>query len=372
MKNLSLLLPSIRFATQGTSRSGNGSLSSDFGLRSSDSGLPAFSLSLKPAMNEIPQHTIERINELGTQGKPFVFVIDFDFEKPLIFELDDASSILWKTPELANYKSCKYPEKEVVWNVHPVKFVHYQQAFDEVQRHIHNGDTYLLNLTMPSRVETNLSAEEIFHRSDAPYKIWLKDKFVCFSPEIFVRIKDGVISSYPMKGTIDANIENAEQLLLNDEKEVAEHHTIVDLIRNDLSIVAADVEVERFMYIDRICTNRGELLQMSSQISGKLPENYQQTIGTILAKLLPAGSICGAPKPKTLEIIHKVESYERGYYTGIFGVFDGKNLDSCVLIRYLEQDGDRLIFKSGGGITFLSDCQPEYNELIQKVYVPIS
>lgn len=323
-------------------------------------------------MNEIQQHTIDRMNELGAQGKPFVFVIDFDFEKPLIFALNAASAILWKTSKNSNYQLKQIQDKEVVWNVHPVDLDRYQQAFNLVQQHIHNGDTYLLNLTMPTRVETNLSPEEIFHRSDAPYKIWLKDQFVCFSPEIFVRINDGIISSFPMKGTIDATVENAEQLLLNDEKEVAEHHTIVDLIRNDLSIVATDVEVDRFMYIDRIFTNRGDLLQMSSQISGQLPENYQQSIGTILAKLLPAGSICGAPKPKTVEIIKQAEHYQRGYYTGVFGVFDGKNLDSCVLIRYLEQEGDELVFKSGGGITFLSDCQTEYNEIIQKVYVPIS
>lgn len=323
-------------------------------------------------MNELQKNTVERMNELGAMGKPFVFLIDFDFEKPLIFELDDTSSVLWKTPKLANHQSGKYPETDVVWNVYPVDFEKYQKAFDCVQQHIHTGDTYLLNLTMPSRIITNLTTEEIFYRSEAPYKVWLKDQFVCFSPEIFVRINDGVISSFPMKGTIDANIENAEQLLLNDEKEGAEHHTIVDLIRNDLSIVAADVQVDRLMYIDRICTNRGDLLQMSSQISGQLPANYQQSIGTILAKLLPAGSICGAPKPKTVGIIKKAEHYQRGYYTGVFGVFDGKNLDSCVLIRYLEQDGDELIFKSGGGITFLSDCQTEYNEIIQKIYVPIS
>ena len=323
-------------------------------------------------MNKIQKHTVERINELGAMGKPFAFVIDFDFEKPLIFELDDTSSVLWKTPELTNYQSGKYSEEDVVWNVYPVEFEQYQKAFDCIQQHIHTGDTYLLNLTMPSQIETNLTPEEIFYRSEASYKVWLKDQFVCFSPEIFVRIEDGIISSFPMKGTIDANIDHAEQLLLNDEKEVAEHHTIVDLIRNDLSIVASDVQVDRLMYIDRICTNRGDLLQMSSRISGQLPANYQQSIGTILAKLLPAGSICGAPKQKTVEIIKKTEHYQRGYYTGVFGVFDGKNLDSCVLIRYLEQDGDELTFKSGGGITFLSDCQTEYNEIIQKVYVPIS
>jgi len=138
-----------------------------------------------------------------------------------------------------------------------------------------------------------------------------------------------------------------------------------------MSLVASNVKVENLMYIDRIRTNQGDLLQMSSQITGELPSNYQNSIGTLLAKLLPAGSICGAPKPKTVEIIKEVENYHRGYYTGVFGVFDGKNLDSCVLIRYIEQDNGKLIFKSGGGITFLSDCNSEYNELIQKVYVPI-
>jgi len=318
------------------------------------------------------QHTIELMNELGAQGKSFVFIIDFDFEKPLIFDPDDFSGLLWKTPSAANYPPKEMQQKQLEWNIHPVGLEQYQQAFAEVQHHIHNGDTYLLNLTMPSRVETNLSPEEIFHQSDAPYKIWLKNQFVCFTPEIFVRINNGIISSFPMKGTIDASIENAEHRLINDEKEVAEHHTIVDLIRNDLSMVATEVQVDRLMYIERISTNRGDLLQMSSQISGKLPENYPQSIGTILAKMLPAGSICGAPKTKTLEIIQKTESYMRGYYTGIFGFFDGKNFDSCVLIRYLEQGDDQLIFKSGGGITFLSDCQSEYNELIQKIYVPIS
>ena len=315
---------------------------------------------------------IERMNELGAQGKPFVFIIDFDFQKPLLFETENNSKLLWKTPVSSNYVPKEFQKENISWEIDPVRFDHYQQAFNKVQNHIHSGDTYLLNLTMPSGLRSNLSLEEIFHLSDAPYKIYLKNQFVCFSPEIFVRINDGIISSYPMKGTIDARIENAEQILLTDEKEIAEHHTIVDLIRNDLSMVASDVQVERMMFIDRINTNKGDLLQMSSKISGKLPENYQASIGTILSKMLPAGSICGAPKQKTLEIIRKVESYDRGYYTGIFGTFDGNNLESCVLIRFIEQNENEFTFKSGGGITFMSDCQSEYNELIRKVYVPIT
>jgi len=299
-------------------------------------------------------------------------VIDYDFRKPLIFEASHSEKIYWRTPNSQNYTPKAFDSKDFKWDTFPVNFEKYQLAFSKVQEHIHNGDTYLLNLTMPTRVETDLSPEMIFHISQAPYKIWLKDEFVCFSPEIFIKINDGIISSFPMKGTIDANIENAGQILLTDEKEVAEHHTIVDLIRNDLSMVASDVKVDRLMYLDKITTNRGEILQMSSKISAKLPEDYARSIGTIVSRLLPAGSICGAPKPKTVEIINATETSDRGYYTGIFGYFDGKNLDSCVLIRYIEQEKDKLIFKSGGGITFMSDCRAEYEEMIQKVYVPIS
>lgn len=322
-------------------------------------------------MKQIQKYTVERMNQLGAEGKPFVFLIDFDFEKPLIFDVNNSADLLWKTPGSSNYLAGKVIPSNLEWTIEPIDFQEYEKAFSLVLDHIQLGDTYLLNLTMPTGVKTNLSMREIFHMSDAPYKIGLKDHFVCFSPEIFVRIDNGIVSSYPMKGTIDANIENAEDRLLNDQKEVAEHHTIVDLIRNDLSKIATDVKVERFMYVDRIHTNTGDLLQVSSHISGRLAENYPQTIGTLISELLPAGSICGAPKAKTVEIIKAAEPYSRGYYTGIFGVFDGRNLDSCVLIRYVEQENEQLIFKSGGGITFLSDCRSEYNELIQKVYVPI-
>jgi para-aminobenzoate synthetase component 1 len=131
------------------------------------------------------------------------------------------------------------------------------------------------------------------------------------------------------------------------------------------------VEVKRYRYIDKLITNKKNLLQVSSEISGQLPLGFHHRLGDILFALLPAGSICGAPKAKTLEIIEQAEGYNRGFYSGIFGYFDGKNLDSAVMIRFVEQDDDKLIFKSGGGITAQSDLKNEYEELIQKVYVPI-
>lgn len=175
-----------------------------------------------------------------------------------------------------------------------------------------------------------------------------------------------------MKGTIDAALPGAENLLLNNEKELAEHYTIVDLIRNDLSMVAKNVKVDRFRFIDRIKTHRHELLQMSSEISGELAENYMERIGDIFFSMLPAGSVTGAPKKKTLEVIREAEQYDRGYYTGVFGVFDGSCLDSGVMIRFIEKVREGLLYKSGGGITTRSHFEEEYQELIEKIYVPLA
>jgi para-aminobenzoate synthetase component 1 len=111
---------------------------------------------------------------------------------------------------------------------------------------------------------------------------------------------------------------------------------------------------------------------MSSEISGELPLNYYETLGDLIFKLLPAGSISGAPKKKTVEIIRQAEQYDRGFYTGIFGIFDGENLDSGVMIRFIEQTAEGLFYKSGGGITAKSNCSEEYQELIAKIYVPFT
>ena len=174
-----------------------------------------------------------------------------------------------------------------------------------------------------------------------------------------------------MKGTIDASIPDAEKIILNDEKELSEHVTIVDLIRNDLSTVASNVQVKRFRYIDKINTNQKDLLQVSSEICGDLEKDFGSRIGSILISLLPAGSISGAPKNKTIEIIQATENEKRWYYTGVAGYFDGQNLDSGVMIRFIEQEGSQFYYRSGGGITSQSKMESEYQEAIDKIYVPL-
>jgi para-aminobenzoate synthetase component 1 len=316
---------------------------------------------------------IELMNEYGRNKIPFLFIIDFEMENPRIIKINevDAERILYKLNDVKNYHNELTTAKELYFNKFPDSYDEYIRAFEVVMNQIKAGNTYLCNLTFQTGIETNYSLLELFYSSRAKYKLYYENRFIVFSPECFVKIDNGRIYSFPMKGTIEASIPNAKEIILSDEKELAEHITIVDLIRNDLSISATNVVVEDFRYVEEITTNQKNLLQVSSRISGILPDNYPSKIGEIIFSLLPAGSISGAPKKKTVEIIKEAENYKRGYYTGIFGVFDGKQLDSAVMIRFIEKIGTQYYFKSGGGINFMSDPASEYKELINKVYVPI-
>lgn len=315
-----------------------------------------------------------QMNYLGALGIPFLFIIDYKAEYGYVIREDelDERFIRFQSKEPgAKSQESGIRTEQIEWEVKPISPELYKQKFDFVQQQIHQGNSFLTNLTQPTEIVTNLSLFDLFQLSSAKYKLWVSGQFTVLSPETFVQIHAGEISLFPMKGTIDASIPNAAETILNDPKEQAEHATIVDLIRNDLSLVADHVEVKRYRYIEELTTNKQNLLQVSSEICGKLPENYREQLGDIIFSLLPAGSISGAPKPKTLEIIEKAEEYNRGFYTGICGLFDGKNLDSAVMIRFIEQQGEKLIFKSGGGITAKSELIKEYEELIQKVYVPV-
>ena len=367
------------------------------------------------------QEIIDKINQLANQDEPFLFVINYQGDKAFIRLLSDINpeeclfdfegrgnlSHAWKetwkegTSEKETWKKETSEEEisETTWQIEPPLYEDYERSFNIVKSNIMAGNSYLTNLTCRVPVSCNLSLEDIFHRAKGKYKLLLRRKrnltpFVCFSPETFVRIKGGRIYSYPMKGTLDASLPNAEKQLMEDRKEAAEHATIVDLIRNDLSRVAENVRVDKYRYIDVLHTNKGDILQTSSEISGSLPEDYRQHLGEILDAQLPAGSITGAPKDKTMQIIQEAESYDRGFYTGIMGIYDQGELNSAVMIRFIEEetspvdfeaDGEKnfkanegkkpkesrkLYFKAGGGITSKSDCRREYEEVIQKIYLP--
>lgn len=315
------------------------------------------------------KHTIKKYT---SEGIAYVFFIDYETNHPYIYTLEEAAEqgIFYDIKGVSNIETKTSSPKKIHLKIHAIDTDKYRKAFQNVMYHIQEGNTYLLNLTMPSGIESKSQLSEIFESSNANYKLFKEDEFVVFSPECFIQIKDNKIFSYPMKGTIDANVENAKEKLLSSKKELWEHNTIVDLIRNDLSMVAHDIKVTKFRYLDKIVTNRNAIYQSSSEICGKLQNDWKEQIDEILFKLLPAGSISGAPKQKTLDIISESEIDKRGYYTGIFGIFDGHNLDSAVSIRFIEQKNKQLIYRSGGGITFMSQWEEEYQELIDKIYVP--
>ena len=362
---------------------------------------------------DMKQEIIDKINRLASQDEPFLFVINYQGDKAFIRQLSDinpeeclfdfegrgnssdemknnSEKIAEISEKIAEEEISKEEISEISWQIAPPLYEDYERSFGIVKNNIMAGNSYLTNLTCKVPVSCNLSLEDIFNQAKGKYKLLLRRKrnltpFVCFSPETFVRIKNGRIYSYPMKGTLDASLPDAEKQLMEDRKEAAEHATIVDLIRNDLSRVAENVRVDKYRYIDILHTNKGDILQTSSEISGRLPEDYRNHLGEILDAQLPAGSITGAPKDKTMQIIHEAEGYDRGFYTGIMGIYDQGELNSAVMIRFVEEEASpsktekgknsevsrELYFKAGGGITSKSDCRKEYEEVIQKIYLPI-
>ncbi|MBT8232312.1 MAG: aminodeoxychorismate synthase component I [Bacteroidia bacterium] len=311
------------------------------------------------------------MNKWSFEKRPFIVIADFELENIKVYPLNALPSDI-----LFNFNGSRNYDNYFVQSVKP-EFTHlglslsqYKIAFDKVHQELQYGNTFLINLTMRTEVTSSFSLKELFFYSNAKYNLFYKDEFIFFSPEPFVKIKDGYIHSYPMKGTINADIPNAEKVILQNVKEKAEHNTIVDLIRNDLSIVAKQVHVPRFRYVEEIKNNGQNILQVSSEVKGKIKLKYINRLGDTIFNLLPAGSISGAPKPKTVNIIKNVESQKRGFYTGICGIFNGSEFDSCVMIRFIEKEQNKLFYRSGGGITHKSDMMSEYKETLQKIYVP--
>ncbi len=313
------------------------------------------------------------INTHAALGRPFIFAVDYGCTSGLFLTRPtEQRELFWEMDGVGNASLLPVPARRGThFTPRYISRDAYAASFSVIRRHLLRGDTFLANLTARTPVITDYSFEEIFLRSKSRFRILFPGRFVCFSPEIFVNITpDGTISSHPMKGTISGLVDNAREKILADYKETAEHMTIVDFIRNDLSRVAHGVHVRRLRYIDTLVSSKGPVLQVSSEICGSLPPDWRSRLGDILFSLLPAGSISGAPKLATLRAIAEAECHPRGFYTGIFGHFDGSALKTAVLIRFIENRDGCLYFHSGGGITVNSRCDDEYNELCDKVYIP--
>ncbi len=259
----------------------------------------------------------------------------------------------------------------------------FTEAIDRIREYIAAGDTYQVNYTWRLRFDAFGSLLALYTRLRArqpvPYGalVTLPDggAVLSFSPELFVRHEAGMLVARPMKGTAPASgevdIDAARaQALAQDTKNRAENLMIVDLLRNDLGRVAqtGSVEVPALFEVQRY----GAVLQMTSTVQARL--RLDAGLEDIFKALYPCGSITGAPKRRTMEIIHELEPDARGIYTGAIGWFDpappGRPYgDFClsVPIRTLALGAPRDGIRHGelgvgAGIVHDSDAQSEYAE----------
>ena len=150
-----------------------------------------------------------QINVYGMQRQPFLFIIDYKAETGYVIPSADIQPEFLKFSVNEKLDSAFPENAPVKWEVHPVETVLYRTKFDDVVEQIRLGNSFLVNLTQPALVETNLNLEDLYRCGKARYKLWLKERFTVLSPETFIKIVDGKIFSYPMKGTIDASVHDS-------------------------------------------------------------------------------------------------------------------------------------------------------------------
>lgn len=244
-----------------------------------------------------------------------------------------------------------------------------------IKEYIEAGDTYQVNFTDSVQTQTTSLAADIFadlsRSQPAPYRAFLNvanHQILSFSPELFFRIECGRIVTRPMKGTAARGLDTDEDVeaakwLQNDEKNRAEHVMIVDLLRNDLGRICTmgSVHVDDIFTVEKYRT----LFQMTSTVSGTLRPNLSYL--EIFKSMFPSGSITGAPKIRTMQIIRELEQRPRGVYTGAIGFIAPDH--SCIFnvaIRTLVLKDGQARMGVGSGIVADSIPSDEYRECLLK------
>jgi para-aminobenzoate synthetase len=256
----------------------------------------------------------------------------------------------------------------------------YRGGFDLVQEHLHAGNSYEVNLTYRETIRSDVDPETAYLRlraaNPAPYAGYLRHgdvHLLSSSPERYATVdRDRNLAARPIKGTTPrgatpADDERLRAHLAQDPKLRAENLMITDLLRNDLSMVCVPgtVEVPGLMEVETYAT----VHQLVTTVTGRLRDDV--TTVSALRALFPAGSMTGAPKRMTMQVIDEVESTPRGVYAGAFGWISGDGrADLGVVIRSLVgvPEGDHWAYTlgTGGGITVRSDVHDEWAETLWK------
>ena len=267
-----------------------------------------------------------------------------------------------KQPENIEFKS----------NMNQEEFMH---KVKQAKEYIRAGDIFQVVLSQRLEAEITVQPFEVYRVlrriNPSPYMYYLNFKelqLVGASPEMLVRVEDGVVENRPIAGTRprgatkDEDKELAEEML-NDKKERAEHTMLVDLGRNDVGRVSqyGTVEVDEFMEVEEY----SHVMHLVSNVNGELRDD--QSGFDALRSCFPAGTVSGAPKIRAMEIINELEPTKRGPYAGAIGYFSfNGNLDSCITIRTMLFKEDKVYVQAGAGIVFDSDPVAEYQETLNK------
>lgn len=262
------------------------------------------------------------------------------------------------------------------WNKSQTKD-QYFNSFSKLQNYILSGDCYQANLTQRFEADCSWSKLELVEayaqackNSNANFCAFIDlgndDAIVSISPEQFIHCQDRIITTKPIKGTVKSSgqLTAPQRLELQNSKNKAENLMIVDLLRNDLSKVSQlnSVQVARLFSIE----SYENVHHLVSTISSTLQETFSPLDAFIEA--FPGGSITGAPKKRAMEIIEELELHSRMSYCGsVFYIDEQGNLDSNILIRTIQKQGEKAYCWGGGGIVADSNMESEYQESIDKV-----
>jgi anthranilate synthase component 1 len=186
------------------------------------------------------------------------------------------------------------------------------------------------------------------------------------SPEIHLKIREGVATLKPIAGTypITENIEEAKQTLLADPKERSEHLMLLDLARNDLyTCCAPESVVVKEQFVPEVYSH---VIHIVSEVEGRIEKGYNPL--NLFMRSFPAGTVSGAPKVRAIELIEQYEKSERGFYAGCVGYFGySGNMDTCITIRSAFVTETETTFRSGGGVVFDSNPEAEFEETKNKL-----
>jgi anthranilate synthase component 1 len=243
------------------------------------------------------------------------------------------------------------------------------------KEYIRAGDIFQVVISQRWDRRTSAGPLEIYRAlrviNPSPFMFLLQSpgvNLVGSSPEIMVRVEDGVVTVRPLAGTRRRGRDEAEdrrlaEELLADPKERAEHVMLIDLARNDVGRVArfGSVELSDVMVVERY----SHVMHITSNVQGRLTPGT--TALDALRAALPAGTVSGAPKVRAMQIIDEVEQNRRGPYAGAVGYVDFTgNMDTCIALRTLVLLGDRAYIQAGAGIVADSVPAAEYEETQNK------